>query len=899
MSTAAAYAPSADAVVAALGTDAGTGLTARQAAQRLAEVGPNELPRESGPGRLRMLLGQLRNPLIYVLLVAGAITALFGSYPDAGVIFGVVVLNAAIGYVQEAKAGRALAALATLVRTETTVVRDGQTTRMPASALVPGDVVLLVAGDRVPADARLVESHELSVDESTLTGESEPVAKAPGPVAPETPVADRAAMIHSGTIVTRGTARAVVVATGSATQLGMIGELVAGTVAAPTPLTRKLGGFAGRLSVVIVAAAVVTFALGLLRGAPVVEMFTAAVALAVGAIPEGLPAAVSIVLAIGVVRMARRNTVVRTLPAAETLGATTVICTDKTGTLTLNRMTVTAVSAAGRTAEPSAVDGRAREVLRAGVLCNDAVAATDPGHPATGDPTETALLEAARAAGADPVVLRADAPRTAVLPFDSGRRLMVTAHGTDEGFVKGAVEEVVRRCHKALAPDGTEILVDSEAIATEHRKLMARGLRVLAFAKFTPDGTDLADRIDRGDLVFLGLQGMHDPPRPAARAAVAACRRAGIAVKMITGDHPGTARAVAAAVGLLDPAERADALVLTGAQLDRLPDADLGGAADEARVFARVSPEQKLRLVAALRARGHIVAMTGDGVNDAPALRSADIGVAMGRGGTEAAREAADMVLTDDDFASVEAAVEEGRGVFDNLRKFIAWTVPANVGEGFVILAAIVAGATLPILPVQILWINMTTAVFLGLSLAFEPKAPDIMDRPPRDPDRPLLTRSLLRRTVVVSVLLALVAFGCHAWELAHGATEATARTVAVDAFVSVQIVYLISCRDLDRGVFARPRRRANPMVWLGIAITAGLQLLMTYAPVMQTLFHTTPIGASAWWLIAVAGAVALVVVELDKWVWHRHGTVAGPSGPEQGRRSLPEGIQGSGDRRR
>jgi cation-transporting ATPase F len=847
-------------VLARFGVRPDRGLAAIEAEARARRFGPNVIARERGTSWGRRILAQLHNPLIYVLLAAGVVMLAFGEFVDAGVIAGVVVLNAVIGYVQESRAQRALDALSRMVPAEAAVVRNGERRRVPAAELVPGDVVLLAAGDQVPADVRLVEVRSFEVDESVLTGESLPVPKATDALPAETGLADRTNMAHAGTVVSRGAGRAVVVATGSATQLGEIQRLVAGTESAATPLTRKLAGFAKQLSVVIVVVAAVTFVVGLLRGMPVPEAFTAVVALAVGAIPEGLPAAVSIVLAIGVVRMSRRKAVVRHLPAVETLGGTTVICTDKTGTLTQNRMTVTHVAAGGSVVEPGSAAGPAvLECLTAGLLCTEAaMRRVDGTWVAEGDPTETALIDAARVAGLDPGDVP---PMVDLLPFESARRLMATVHegsgGTLVGYLKGAVEEVLARCHDELGADGTRAL-DYAHVIEAQRALAAQGLRVLAFARFTGD---IGSAVDGVESTFLGLQAMHDPPRPEAVRAVRACRDAGIDVKMITGDHADTARAIAASVGLVDSA--AEAKVLTGAELTGLPEEEVT-AAD---VFARVSPEQKLDLVRALQDRGHVVAMTGDGVNDAPALRRADIGVAMGAGGTDAARGAADMVLLDDDFATIEAAVEEGRGVFDNLRRFIAWTVPTNIGEGMVILAAVLLGATLPIVPVQILWINMTTAVFLGLTMAFEPKEPGIMRRPPRPPDHPLLTRTLVRQIGLVSVLLVVAAFLTYHWEIAGGGSVAQARTAAVNVFVCVQIAYLFSCRSLDRTLFtARPGR--NSMLALGIGLTVGLQLMITYLPAMNTLFHTAPIGLGSWLRAAGAAAAAFLLVEADKVVW-------------------------------
>ncbi|MET8846774.1 HAD-IC family P-type ATPase [Amycolatopsis sp. NPDC004625] len=842
--TAGFHALPAAAVAEQLGVDPALGLSTEEAEARLARFGGNTVPVPAGPGPVRRLLAQFHNPLIYVLLLAGIVTWVFGGHVDAGVIGGVVVLNAVVGFVQESRAQRALEALSKLVPVAAIVVRDGVPQRVPAARLVPGDVVELAAGDRVPADVRLAEVHLAEIDESALTGESVPVAKSAEPVPPSAAVADRAGSAYSGTLVTRGQARGLVTATGGATQLGGIQHLVATAEVVETPLTRKLGRFSRQLSLVIVAVSAGAFVLGVLRGTPAPEMFTAVVALAVGAIPEGLPAAVAIVLAIGVVRMSRRGAIVRHLPAVETLGGTTVICTDKTGTLTRNHMTVTTLAAAGSPIPVGEAAETLRECLIAGVLCNDA-------ELGEGDPTEIALLGSATAAGLDPVAIRAGAPRTGTVPFESETRTMTTVHG-DVAYLKGAVEEVAARCGDEVVPGGGVRPLDRDALNRVHGTLTARGLRVLAFARVTAGTTP----------VLLGLQAMHDPPRPEAATAVAACRSAGVEVKMITGDHAGTARAVAGEVGLA-----ADPRVLTGAELASLPEGGFDDAVAATQVFARVSPGQKLELVRALQRRGHVVAMTGDGVNDAPALRRADIGVAMGRGGTDAARQAADMVLTDDDFASIEAAVRVGRGVFDNLRKFIAWTLPANIGEGMVVLVAILVGAVLPIVPVQILWINMTTAVFLGLTLAFEPTEDGVMHRPPRPPERPLFTGTLLRRVVLVSVLLVVAAFGAYRLCLTSGASVAEARTTAINVFVGVQAAYLVSCRSLDRPV-VRSWPGHSRMFLLGLGLTAGLQVLLTYVPVMNSWFHTAPVGFSSWLWVLGAAVVAFAVVEADKLLW-------------------------------
>ena len=855
------------------------GLSEAEAAERLRRHGPNRLSERPGKPAWRRFAEQLKQPLVLVLIAAGGITAGLGEWVDASVILGVVLVNAVIGYWQEAQAEGALAALARSVAMPVTVRRGGHKRPLPAAELVPGDVVVLAAGDRLPADLRLVHHKELHTDDSLLTGESLPVAKHTAPLAADTILAERGNMAYAGTTVVAGQGTGLVIATGDATETGRIADLMASTPDLTTPLTRKMATFSSWLLWAIGALAMVTFGIGLARGEAAFDMFMAAVALAVGAIPEGLPAAVTVTLAIGVARMARRRAIIRRLPAVETLGSTTVICSDKTGTLTENAMTVRAILAAGRLyavagqgytpegeidldGQPTAIGGGLRECLLAGALCNDASLSHEGGHwKITGDPTEAALLVAARKGGLDEHALNTGCPRRDELPFDASRQFMATAHdsdGTRVIYVKGALERLLPRCVDQLVADGKTATLDIAAVEASAQALAGQGMRVLLLARSVLARNSPLTATGIENLTLLGLVGMIDPPRQAVIAAIRNCHSAGIRVKMITGDHATTALAIARQIGI--PGQRA----LTGRELAALDDAALAAAAHDVDVFARVEPEQKLRLVRALQERGEVVAMTGDGVNDAPALKQADIGIAMGQGGTEVAKEAAAMVLTDDNFASIEAAVEEGRGVWDNLVKFITWTLPTNFGEGLVIVAAIVFGATLPITPLQILWINMTTAVLLGLTLAFEPIERGIMNRPPRRLTTPVLDGALIRRIVLVSLLLLGGAFGLFLRELAQGHTLPEARTVAVNVFVMTEMFYLFNCRSLTRsfwslGIFS------NRWFWGGLATMAVLQLLLTYWPPLNAAFQTAPIGLAEWGEIVVFAWLCSVIVGLEK----------------------------------
>ena len=856
------------------------GLGEDEVRSRRAEHGENRITPKPGKGPLLRFALQFVQPLVLVLLLAGTVTAFLGEWVDSGVIFGVTLINAVIGFIQEGRAESALAALARSVSSEVTVLRGGCKQRLPSTELVPGDVVLLAAGDKVPADLRLFRTKDLQAIESALTGESTAVAKHGDALPRETVLADRRNMAYAGTVMITGRGAGVVVATGDHTETGRISRLIAEAPDLTTPLTRKMAVFSNWLLIAIGLLAVLTFAVGIWRGSSAFEMFMAAVALAVGAIPEGLPAAMTITLAIGVSRMARRRAIIRKLPAVETLGSTTVICSDKTGTLTENQMTVREVyaggvqttvsgsgySPTGQIGDGGEITGALRECLLAGVLCNDAGLSEDEGGhwQIVGDPTEGALLVVARKAGLAEDSLLKSHPRRDEIPFDSTRQYMATLHeieGRQLAYFKGAVEQLLARSTSMLDAAGRPVELRREEIERAARRMAADGLRVLAMARLAGQQTMALNEssVDAG-LEFIGLVGMIDPPRPQAIAAVSTCHAAGISVKMITGDHAVTALSIARQLKIA----RADENALSGSELATIDDPGLCRAVREVNVFARVEPEQKLRLVRALQSNGEVVAMTGDGVNDAPALKQADIGIAMGMAGTEVAKDAADMVLTDDDFAAIEAAVEEGRGVYDNLVKFITWTLPTNFGEGLVILAAVLAGATLPITPLQILWINMTTAVFLGLMLAFEPIEENVMRRAPRRPGTPILDQALIWRIVLVSVLLLAGSFGLFLRELAQGQSLAEARTVALNVFVVVEAMYLFNCRSLKRsalhvGLFS------NPAVWYGIATMVVLQALLTYLPLLNRLFATAPIGVRQWLEIFAVGVLAYLVVGAEK----------------------------------
>ena len=881
------HALSSEQVLQHLQCDGTAGLTDAEADSRRLAVGPNRLvaapPR---PLPLRFLQ-QFDNPLQLMLLLAGGAKALLGDLGDAAVIISVTVINALIGTLQESKAEEAITALSDTVVTDVEVVRGGQARRLPSAELVPGDLVWLTAGDKVPADLRLVQGRDVACDESALTGESFAVAKSVMAVDEQAPLADRTCLLFAGTFITAGRGCAVVVSTGEATEVGQISSVMRDQVNLSTPLTRKFTRFSRLLLKVIVALAAITFSLGLARGNGIEEMFDAAIALAVGAIPEELPGIVTIILAIGVHRMARSRAIIRQLPAVEALGSTTVICSDKTGTLTQNRMTVRHLYAAdtllpleslwpAMDAAPLSV--AMEELLLAGLLCNDARPSDGDGF--IGDPTETALLVAADQVGLDHQEAHQRHPRRDVIPFDSEQQFMATLHGSARILVKGSVEVVLARCSSALNAAGDEESIDRGRIEEAVRTMASSGERVLAFAigQVPADQEHLDHHHVSGDLSFIGLQGMQDPPRPEAIEAVAACQAAGISVKLITGDHVHTARAIAEQIGLGrlrgdDGSGEGATRAVDGTQLASLSADALAELVKDVDVFARVSPIQKLQLVKALQANGEVVAMTGDGVNDAPALKQADIGIAMGRGGTEVARQAADMLLTDDNFATIKAAVEEGRTVYANLRKTLAFVLPVNGGASMTILLGVVLGMPLPVTALQVLWLNMVCSLAMSVALAFEPPCRDVMRRPPRPPSQPLLTSGLLRRVMVVSLFNWGVIFGLFFVGQHRFGDLAMARTMAVQGLVMVHLVYLLLIshwRVMLRQLVAHPWRSLSqsPAVPLGIIVTVFLQVLFSQNPWLNAALGTHPLTIESLGFCALPMLlmvpVALLSAQLD-----------------------------------
>ncbi len=859
MALTALYARSAQSSLVALDANP-EGLTTSEAARRLTEHGPNRLPEARARGPLRRLLAQFNNVLIFVLLGAAAVTGALQHWIDTGVILAVVLANALIGNIQQGKAEAAMAAIRGMLAPRAAVLRDGQRVTLDGTELVPGDIVLLEAGDKVPADLRVLEARGLSAQEAILTGESVPVEKTVDPVAADTPLGDRRSMLWSGTLVTQGTARGMVVATGQNAEIGRIGGLLAGVEQLTTPLVAQMDNFARWLSFLILLASGLLLAYGYFVGHhEFSDMFMAVVGVAVAAIPEGLPAVMTITLAIGVQAMARRNAIVRRLPAIEAIGSVSVICTDKTGTLTRNEMVVAAAETpeeafniAGEGYGPEGVitpAGDLSRLARAAALCNDAALHCRDGHwTVEGDPMEGALLAFAGKVGGGDAARRLDA-----IPFDSRHRFMAVLTEGASGrvtHVKGAPERVLRMC------GGLDLNYWHERADA----LARRGLRVLALA----ERAETSDHIDaatiEGGLTFLGLVGLIDPPRPEAIAAVAECRAAGIRVKMITGDHAGTAAAIAAQIGLANPD-----WVLTGTDLDKLDDAQLALEVASVDVFARTSPEHKLRLVTALQANGLSVAMTGDGVNDAPALKRADAGIAMGQKGSEAAKEAADLVLADDNFASIAAAVREGRTVYDNLKKVISWTLPTNAGESMTIVLALLLGFALPVTPVQILWINLITAITLAIALAFEPTEAGTMTRSPRRRDAPILSGELVWHVVLVALLFLAAVFGIFTYAIDKGYPLALAQTMAMNTLVVLEIFHLFFIRNIHGTSLTWAAVRGTKVVWTVVIAITVAQFAVTYLPLLQAVLGTEPVPPADGLLIVAVGAAFFAIIEIEK----------------------------------
>ncbi|WP_225315016.1 cation-translocating P-type ATPase [Marinobacter confluentis] len=862
-------------------------LSLEEASARLVEYGPNRLPEGRTSGTLARLGRQFRNFLIYVLLAAVAITAALGHWVDAGVIMAVVVIQTMVGFIQEGKAEQALAAISHMLAPMARVIREDGQHKIEAANLVPGDTVLLEPGDRVPADIRLEKCHNLKLEEAILTGESEAVEKSPEVVADDAALGDQAGMAFSGTMVSTGTGRGVVVRTGTATEIGRISGLLARTSSLKTPLLEQMDRFARILSMIVIIAGVAIFVGGLVfSGLPFRELFMAVVGLTVAAIPEGLPAIMTITLAIGVRQMARRHAVVRRMPVIESLGAVSVICSDKTGTLTRNEMMVTTAVQGRQRLEvtgegyeldglvcqqnrPVEVSGALAEMARAAALCNDAhLDFRQPQPRIQGDPMEAALKVFAHKAEFDIETGIGDWPRKDEIPFDTQTRFMATLnhdhHGHDVVYVKGAPERILDMCEAELSDKGDSVPLERARWDQAIADLASEGLRVLALARkpVARGSSELVVEDLASGLELLGLVGLLDPPRQEAIRAISDCHAAGIRVKMITGDHALTAGAIARKLGL-NNSDR----VLTGKELDGLSDEELRKLATDVDVFARTSPEHKLRLVEALQAEHGVVAMTGDGVNDAPALKRADVGIAMGVKGSEAARQASSVVLLDDNFASIVAAVREGRTVYANLKKAIAFILPMNGGESISLITALLLGLALPISALQILWVNMISSIVLAMTLAFEPPEPDVMKNPPRPREASLLQGFLVWRVLFVSLLFLTGIFAAWYWAMHHHGDDATARTLAVNTLVAMEVFYLFAVRYLDTASITLRGVLGTPIVLGTVAAVIGLQLLFTYLPWFQGTFDTRALPLEMLAFAFSAGVTVLVILEIETWV--------------------------------
>ncbi len=883
------------------------GLSATEAERRLRTFGPNRFAAEGGVSPLQILLQQLQSPLIYILIGAAGVTVLLGDLVDTAVILAVVVLNTALGFVQEYKAEQALQALTRLAAPHAHVVREGREMEIDASELVPGDLVLLEAGARVPADLRLVRTFELQVDESALTGESVPVSKSEEPVPdPNAPLGDRHSMAYLGTIVVRGRGAGLVVATGMQTAFGRISRQVREVGRVRTPLQLRLDQFARIVAAGVLGVTALVFLLGLTTDEPLADILLTAVATAVATVPEGLPVTITVALAVGVSRMARRMAIIRKLAAVETLGSCTFICSDKTGTLTRNEMTVTRIHAGGQEYEVTGagyapegeitIGGRPVNVheapaleltLRIGLLTNESSLIEEDGtYRVRGDPTEVALIVAARKAGLHPEHEREAYPLLDEIPFESDLRYMATLHA-HEGrkliFVKGAPERVAAMSRAAVVapaplpermgpvppvPLAPPVELAPEEIVARSNALAAEGLRVLAMAykEVPPDTSELDHQMVESGLTFAGLQAMIDPPRPEAIEAVANAQRAGIRVVMITGDHRVTAEAIARQMGII---RAADDEVVDGSELEVMDDATLFGRVRRIVTFARAAPEHKLRVVQQLRAHDEVVAVTGDGVNDAPALKQADIGVAMGITGTDVAKEAADMVLADDNFATIYAAVEEGRVVFDNIRKVIIFLIPTGVGLVLTILASIALRLPLPFLPAQVIWINLVTNGLQDVAMAFEPPEEDVGRRRPRDPREGVLTPLMIWRTALVGLILLVGTLGVFTWQLRGNPDLGYARTLALTTMVLFQNFHVFNSRSFTRSVF-RMDPLSNRILFAAIVAALSLQVLAIYWGPLRFVLRTEPLTLQDWLTVIPVAATVLVAVEIEKAIRRR-----------------------------
>jgi magnesium-transporting ATPase (P-type) len=897
------HALAADDVVGRLASDPVGGLASEEAARRLASYGPNRLPEGRKRGPLMRFLAQLNNVLVYVLLAAGFVKAMLGLWLDTAVIFGVVIINSLLGFLQEGKAEKALDSIRNMLSAEARTTRGGETRLIPAEELVPGDVVLLESGDRIPADLRLVDVKNLRTEEAALTGESVPIDKTTTAAPERATVGDRHGMAFSGTLVSSGRGKGIVVATGSHTELGRINQLMTGVSALDTPLLRQIKKFGYAITAVIAVVAAIVFAYGRwVRGMDFVPLFQAVVSIAVSVIPEGLPALITVTLAIGVQRMARRHAIIRRLPAVETLGSVSRICSDKTGTLTLmEMMVVSAVSADGTykvTGEgyaprgevrgddgPAADDPVLRLMGRVALLCNDAEIREDEGvWKVEGDPTEGALYPFAQKLGLDRRAEESAHPRIDAIPFESEHRFMATLHGGAAGeflLVKGAPEVILAHCDRQATRAGAPMALDRRHFEEAADRLAAQGERVLALAWAEAPGLaagNLAASDLPKNLVLLGLVGLLDPPRKEAIEAVAECHEGRIRVTMITGDHKITAAAIAKLLGIGD-----GRTALTGAEIEEMDTTALEERVRDVDVFARASPEHKLRLVKAIQANRQVVAMTGDGVNDAPSLKMADVGVAMGIKGTEVTKEAAEMVLADDNFASITAAVKEGRTVYNNIEKAMLFMLPTNVAQGLVIMAAIFIGFTAPITAPQILWVNMVTSVALGLVISFEPHELDVMRRPPRPVDRPILDRFGVWRICFVGLALLALTLWAFFWMRSKAASDELARAVAVNTLVIGQVFYLLNSRYKTDSSLSIRAHLGNRYLLLGIGAVVVLQLLFTYTLPFQELFETAAIPLRAWPWLFLGGFVFFLVVEAEKLVIRTvRGTRAAPAPREK-----------------